>query len=426
MFRSNLTFASLALCWILSPDALVLLGNSIGIGGLFFLAQFTIGAVLSLLIIVLTCHPQAKGTTDNSFSCLANATGLVPAMTLTLAARLGLVLFLPTGMLVTAGFSFNETFLFWFPNFAFSFLLLTIILALHLAGRQIALAAQPLFIGLTIGCLGLLCLAGLFGSPGAQPLQVETGETFTLSVSPVCTALLLFLGYETLHSSDSPGSRRYYLFVFIAGFILLALWAIVSLQHVPPAKLAKSTIPNVISARAILGQPGRIIMGLAVISGTCGLVNGLFLLAGRSLEQIADSIFPSSAKGSAWRQRSWPVLFSLAIGIFMAAGLAGSEKLETYIYSALLCWLLLTGLRCFAAARMLQTNREISSAPWYLFSAVFPLAAVWLTYVSQQSTTLAVCCLLLLGGSAALSAGLVRYHRIIQNKKPPQTQGDTP
>ena len=424
MARSFLTSASLALSWMLSPDALIILANSFGQSGIMFFAPLAIGVLLSILAIILIHHPAIEKPNTNYFAHLATETGLLPAITLTLAGRLCLVLLLPTGMLVTAGFSFNETFVYWFPNFAFSFLLLGIILALHLAGTRVALAAQPFFLGMTVLCLVLICLAGLFSPQEVQPTLSETGNKFSLAIPLSFTALLLFLGYDRFEVSPSLDSRRYYIRTLIAGFILLAVWGFVSLKHVPQTTLADSTIPYIISAREILGQPGRIIMSIAVISGTCGVVNALFLLANQSLQQITDHIFLPSNGSPVLRERIWPVIFSLFIGIFMAAGLAGSENLDIYMYGALLFWLLTIGMYCFAAARNLQRQDSASARYWHLLTAVFPLAAVWLACINVHAATLVVFCFLVLGTSAIVSAGLFWYDRKINNKSIQDSQGD--
>ena len=427
MARSLLISASLALSWMLSPDALIILANSIGQSGMMFFVPFTIGVILSALAINLIHHPAVAINTGNSFTHLAGSTGLLPAMTLTLASRLCLVLLLPTGMLVTAGFSFNETFLYWFPNFGFSFLLLGIILILHLVGMRTALAAQTLFIGLTICCLVLLCLAGLFGSHELTPTQLEPGNQLSRTIPLVFTALVLFLGYDRFeHQKSTPAadSRASYIGALIVGSVLLAVWAFVSLKYVPQEKLANSTIPYIISAREILGQPGRIIMSIAVISGTCGVVNGLFLLANRSLGQITDHIFLPSNASRFLKERIWPVIFSLFIGIFMASGLAGSENLDIYMYGALLFWLLTTGMHCFAAARNLHKQKRISAQYWQLLTVIFPLAAVWLACINVHAATLVVFCFLVLGGCAIISVGLFWYDRKINNKSIQESQGD--
>lgn len=422
MVRTFLTSAGLALCWVLSPDALVILGNSIGRSGMMFFVALTIGALLSLLAITLIHDPALSKSSDTSFTCIASTTGLLPAMTLTLASRLSLALFLPTGMLVTAGFTFNETFINWFPNFALSFLLLAIVLTLHLGGERIALLAQPFFIGLTMSCLVLLCLAGIFGSPEPQSAEIQTGKTFSLSLPLVFTALVLFLGYDQPETAFFSRSRGRYMAALMAGFILLALWGFVSLKYVSPARLAGSTIPYSISAREILGQAGRVVIGIAIISGTCGLVNGLFLLAARSLRHMADHVSPLSPSRAAYSWKASCVIFSLCIGSLMAAGLAGSDKLEIFIYGALLLWLLMVGVHCFAAASKLHKQQKRSVRYWYLLVVVFPLAALWLMFSSEHAATLVVFSFLALGVSAACSAGWLWY----AGKRPSKTIHHSP
>ena len=165
-------------------------------------------------------------------------------------------------------------------------------------------------------------------------------------------------------------------------------------------------------------------MGIAVISGTCGVVNGLFLLANRSLQQITDHIFLPSNGSRLLKERIWPVIFSLFIGIFMASGLAGSENLDIYMYGALLFWLLTTGMHCFAAARNLHKQKRISAQYWQLLTVIFPLAAVWLACINVHAATLVVFCFLVLGGCAIISVGLFWYDRKINNKSIQESQGD--
>lgn len=423
MARPFLLSGSIALSWMLSPDALIILGNSVGQSGIMFFTPFAIGLILSILAIILIHHPAVTINSGNSFTLLAASTGLLPAMALTLASRLCLVLLLPTGMLVTAGFSFNETFLYWFPNFAFSFLLLGIILSLHLIGKRIALVAQPIFIGLTLCCLLLLCLVGLFGPQELTPMQPEPGDKFSLAMPLVFTSLLLFLGYDQ-SSSSSSDSRSHYIWTIVAGFLLLAAWGFVSLLYVPQIKLSNSTIPYIISAREVLGQPGRIIMGIAVISGTCGLVNGLFLLSSRSLQHMTNHIFLPSNGSSVLNTRIWQVIFSLFIGIFMATGLAGNENLSIYMYGALLFWLTMIGMYCFTSAKILQKQQRTGARKWYLLAAVFPLAAVWLACINPHATTLVVFCFIVLVISTTISTGLIWYHRNKINKSIQNSQGD--
>lgn len=417
MARSFLISAGLALCWMFSPDALVLLGNSAGRGGMMFLAPLSIAAIITILAMSLIHHPLVITASDNAFSQLARELGSLPAMTLTLAGRLSLVLLLPTGMLVTAGFTFNETFLYWFPNFAFAFLTLGFILSLHLAGNHIARSWQPFFVGLTAGCLVLLSVVGFAGSHEIQVTSPHPENQSFLSPSLFTCLLLLFLGYDQQDHSPSSRTRPFYTWAILTGFLVIALWGTVSLIHVPSETLSDSTIPYILSAREILGQPGRIIIGIAVISGVCGMVNGLFLLAGNSIQQMAAHISLPLPAETGWRQKSGPVIFSVIIAIFMATGLAGDDNLEIYTFGALLLWLLTVGAYCFSASRKLHKVQRGRSLYHYALSAVFPLAVIWMASTYSHTTTLIVFCFLLLASSAIFSAFWLWFARKTDNNK---------
>lgn len=161
----------------------------------------------------------------------------------------------------------------------------------------------------------------------------------------------------------------------MAGFILLACWAFVSLKHVSQVSLAGSTIPYSVSAREVFGQPGRVIMGIAVVSGTCGLFNGLFLLAGRSLRHMADSICPLSPSRTAYIWSVSSVICSLCIGSFMASGLAGSDRLEIFTYGPCCygsCWSEYTVLRQHRNCTNNQKQRRgIGICPLWFFPWLF-------------------------------------------------------
>lgn len=59
------------------------------------------------------------------------------ALLLPLSSRLSLTLVAATGLVATAGFVFNEVFVYWFPNFLFAYLLLGLILIVNLLGRVV-------------------------------------------------------------------------------------------------------------------------------------------------------------------------------------------------------------------------------------------------------------------------------------------------
>ncbi|NIN66172.1 MAG: hypothetical protein GTO63_16055, partial [Anaerolineae bacterium] len=73
-----------------------------------------------------------------------------PAIAIPLCARVAFTICAATGILVVAGYVFNEVFVYWFPNLGFSFLLLGFLLVLNLLGRTISLVAQVIFIAVAV------------------------------------------------------------------------------------------------------------------------------------------------------------------------------------------------------------------------------------------------------------------------------------
>jgi hypothetical protein len=408
---------SLSLCWTLSPDVLVLFGNGIGKGGMLFLAIIFLAAAFSAMAANVLHHPSLPSAGSKHRDILSALIGPFWAITLTIAGRLSPVLLLSTGVLVTAGFTFNETFVFWFPNFGFSFFLLAIVVALQLSGEKAVFSAQSVFFFFTATCLLLLSLAGLVTGPSV-PQVAETVPVLFSSLIPL--SLLLFLGYDQQPPSESGGRRLYYLLSIGIGFLLLALWGLVSLQHVPQARLAESTVPYATSAKAILGQPGRVIMGIAIISGACGAVNGLFYLSGRALRQVLPGNPLQNPPHRSWPRQAQVIFMALLIALFMAGGLAGTKNLETYIFGALLFWLLTIGANCLAAARILQKQRENHFSQGYAIGAGLLAAAACLAFTYAQPLLLGSFLLLVLIASASLSAAWCWYNgkkrnRVINN-----------
>ena len=393
---------------MLSPQALVVLGNSAGAAGTAFFFSLAGGLLLSSLAATVLHNPSPKDH-PNPPACsdLFKAVGVVPAMAVLLASRFCLVLFLPTGMLVTAGFAFNETFWYRFPNFAFSALLLVFILALHLIGQRIAIIVQVLFVGTTVACLLLLTLAGLpalfFGLPGLS----LPAATSLWSPEGLFTALLLFLGYDQARPRGVPGrgAKDVVVALVVCG-VVYALWAAVSLSHIPRETLSSSTLPHVLAAREILGQPGRMIMAAAVISGACGVVNGLFILTNTTLRNMSEAFICRSPAAS--HERVYSVFYASGIGIALAVGLAGSNNLETYMYGSLLLWLLAIACLSYAAAKRLHALKQRLYYLGYPLCALYLAAIVWLASIAGHPGLLTMFCLVALSIGAIFSSVWLR------------------
>jgi len=410
---SFLITVSLALGWMLSPDSLVLQGNGAGLGTGLFLPALVMGGVISSACIFLLHHPGLNEVSDRTPS---------PPAALIIASRLSLVLLLPTGMLVTAGFTFNETFVHWFPNFGFSFLLLASVLVLHLIGEKIAAAIQPVFIGTTFVCLLLL---SIYGAGGGTEIQTTSAEPPFLSIVPLTAAtLVLFLGYDPVDGQAAMQNRTYYWAAVGTGCLLFAFWALASLGNVDSAELAHSTIPYSLAAREILGQPGRIIIGIAIISGTLGCVNGLFILANKSLVPLVEFFFLRFPSGKILKNRIYPLFFSVLIGTFMAIGMAGSDNLEIYIRGALMLWLLTVGIHCLAATRILSVLGKTITGFGYTLSITLIFSTFYLIFSHPQNIQVLGFCCFALAASSIVSRGLLQLDRQMTNTNTQTQQGE--
>ena len=151
---------ALAMGLLLSPDALILLGNQMGSAGLAFLAAIIFAGLVALGTAYSTAalwaqFPGAGGEARG----LQAALGTLPAMVLPLCARVVVLVCASTGILAIAGYVFNEVFVYWFPNLGFSFCVLGLLLTLNLLGPKVAKAAQLLFVAVAL--LGLLVLSVL-------------------------------------------------------------------------------------------------------------------------------------------------------------------------------------------------------------------------------------------------------------------------
>lgn len=373
-------FLSLALGagWLLSPESLVITGNSSGHMTWLTLPVLAIVALLFGLTARLLQQPQLSSRKGEEFTLLAEFTGTIPATALTIASSLPLIVLSATALLVTSGYTFNEVFLYWFPNFGFAFLLLAILTILQFCPEKILHRAQIFFVALAAGGLLSLCLLGFVKIGGATSQQVAELPTH-FSWATIAPLFLLFAG-------STLGSNRERPFLLpIAATVLFALWIVISLSYVTPDRLISSTIPYMTAARKILGDPGRQIMGAVVISGTCAAYTGLMLAARRLLATIIDS--KSGSQLFSIKMQRWllPTLLALITAILMATGLAGEELLEVLLRAALMLWLLHHIFLCISALVWLKKDSRLPLAGGGATLAM--VAALFSLFISNAEHT---------------------------------------
>lgn len=343
---------STGLGFILSAEVLRLVGNGVGQAGGWFLIGVALAAGVHLLGAV-RLFGRLSGPTDET-ALLQRTLGPVAALALPLAARVPVTLLAATSFLATAGYVFNETFVYWFPNFLFAFLLLCMVLGVGLAGGTVWAGFQIITVLAALGGLIFLIGAGIATAPAASASQV-TGLPVDQGSRGALGAVLLVLTYDLAFLAKdrrTAPDQQIPALVVALGSALLLLWGLVSLRWVAPDTLATSTIPYTMTARTILGPEGRIIIGVVLVAGTAAAVNALFGgIARMAAGMAAEGLLPAGPLSPAGRQRLWTLLMAGATAAMLMAGMAGSPHLELFLRAGLILWLLHHALMHLIALR---------------------------------------------------------------------------
>lgn len=336
--RSYASLIAVAIGLMLSSEPLTLLGNNAGVAGNFLLVSIPAAILLHLFTAlsfgeISSPFPGPEG--EARF--IKQALGPIPATVLPIGSRVLFTICATTRILATAGYVFNEMFFYWFPNLLFSFCLLGFLLVINLIGHKFSETTQLVFV--TVALLGILFLSaiGLSGLGNAH-LNTETVNPSAFHmVRGVLAVPILFLGYDLAGLAiEKNKANPFYLVKAMVGGLLLVglifyLWGVVSLTYISPRKLADTTIPYTIVAKAIMGQKGRICMGIVLLSGTCAAVNALFMGVSRMLAGMSAQSLLQSLLGVAQNREPVPlILLGLGTGIMMAFGMAGKPVLAVY------------------------------------------------------------------------------------------------
>jgi amino acid transporter len=297
---------------------------------------------------------------------------------------------------------FNEVFVYWFPNLGFSLCLLGMVVGLNLAGSRVATLAQLSYVALALGGVLGLAVLGLLGVGQAPSMSEVTSSSF-VTVRSLLAGLLLFVGFElalftTPYTArvTSPPGRLMALSIVLAALVWCC-WGVVSMRVVAPARLAESTVPHMVAARAIGGASGRVMMGVVVLAGTCAAVHALLSAGSHMLAGMAGHGLLPAWLG--WRQAR-PALLVLAAGpaMMLAMGMAGEPETEVYTRAGGLFWLLLYAAMHLAVLMALrrqtpQTVRGWGTAPAVvslLCLVALGLGVLGLVWIDHEATHLVV------------------------------------
>ncbi len=322
--------------WLFSPEALVLIGKGSGVGAGAAIAVLLIFSIV--IFLGTSCleddhglpGPGATGGLQKKldFKDLLGAAGMIST-----------TIFASTGMMVTAGFTFNEVFYHRFPNFAFAYLLLATVLALQFMPRR--LRNTVLAAAVICSLSGLVALI-VYGVVSGAPVRLQFAHE-TTSIQGLLPLLLVFAGIDRARLFLLEEPKRFRI-AFLFSVILLAGWMATSAGFVDSKRLIFSTIPYMTTAAKIAGDAGRLAMGLVIISGSFWAVHGLLNIGGFTIIRV------SKYRHGGHVHQVMIILLAAAVGMMMAAGVAGSNRLELYIRSSLLLWLVHTALSVLSGA----------------------------------------------------------------------------
>ena len=321
---------------ILVPDLFIWNANITGQSGIYY--SLFLGLVLVAYFI------QIKAIHRLPSELLLTHFGPFVANFITVLARLPLLFFLPVSILVAAGFVFNEVFAYWFPNFGFAGLLLFLVTIFQFFTTAHLLNLQAK----TVICTGLLWLTLMtFGviQPGSEKAAKDFSGAF--SILGGAGFVLTFVGIDMVLSHPLLSTtalnkiRACTLIVLITSGLIIGLWSALSLFWMGAEQMTDSYIPHIITARRILGNWGRYIMGAMVILGVIAGMNVLFT----GLYQVTDTLkrtgYLSLSKKSHQRLNTYLIiLVALIMEGLMMIGVAGTDIIDSWIHACLFLWLL--------------------------------------------------------------------------------------
>jgi hypothetical protein len=324
---------------MMAPHSLALHGNLAGAWGRWLPLGLTTAAGVYLPLVAARGHrPPEKRSLANEAALYQRVWGGIAALAIPLSGRLVSALAGATGILVTAGFAFNETFLYWFPNFAFAYLLLGALVALQFCGHRVVQSFQILFMVIALGGLLMLTFIALAGSGAHSHGTGNVGPAVAIRSWP--PILLLFVGVDlALLSGPTPEgeARNLMIFGLLGATFLFALWGWATVGYLPLQRLRDTTIAPVLVAKQVWGQPGRYTMGAVTIAGTLAAVNALFSM-------VAATINGALRQLSNGHVRVPPAavvtLLGMTTAAMMALGMAGTEGIDVALRAGLVLWLL--------------------------------------------------------------------------------------
>lgn len=347
---SFFTTTSIAIGFMISPLSLVILGNSAGNLGKWFLWALPCIAVIHLWTAYL--YFWFLNSPDFNEKITINKVDLRWFFTtLQFSSLIPFCIGASTLILAMAGYALNEIFFYWFPNLLFSICFLIFIVALNFlipdASRHIQKWAVVVFV---VSMLILIALGFLNRANQVSEIHEVVQPTY-VDWRSMALLFWLFMAADLAYYYDAAYQKRssFVLISIITAIIAVVavfwFWGNVSMNFSSSQRLSDSTVPHSVVARAISGETGRKIMGIAILAGSFASVNTLLMGVSSVVVSKARSgqIFSMLTK-KVLQGNMIMVILSIGILSMLIAGMAGKNFTETLCRSAFYLWLISHGI----------------------------------------------------------------------------------
>jgi hypothetical protein len=383
--KSFLMTTWFAMGFMISPLSLVILGNSAGMMERWFLWAISVVAMINLWTAYLYARLfDATGSADPNIDVQADSKWVLT--TLQLASLVPFCIGASTLILAMAGYALNEIFLYWFPNLLFSICFLVLIVAVNFIIPSVSKSLQKLSVVIFIGSMMLLLIMGFFNREAPAFVNQNVQQMPHVDWRSAVLIFWLFMAAELAVYHDTvQQNRRAQTFSLMAAFIaagaIFLLWGQISLHFVPSERLADSTVPHSIAARAISGENGRKIMGVAILSGSFASVNTLLAGVSAVIPSMVKSrqIFPLLNRKILGGNAAM-MIFSIGILCMLLTGMAGKDITGTLTRSGFYIWLISHAVfNVFAIRKLLRSDGQENKSlmlPGFIAATVYAAGAV--------------------------------------------------
>ena len=334
----------MAMGFMLSPLSLVILGNGAGLSGHWLLWTLPIFAVFNLWTAYL--YSRWLTPTDSFESKIykeANSKRVLSI--LKLSCLVPFCIGASTLILAMAGYALNEIFFYWFPNLIFSVCVLVFIVAINLISSMVSRSFQGLSVIIFLASMLILMILGFLNWEKPVFETKNIPHIAQWDWRSLVLVLWLFMAAELILYNDMLHQNHQVhilslMVAFVVAVAIFWLWGRISLHFASLERLADSTVPHSIVARAIAGENGRKIMGVVILTGSFASVNTL--LAGVSAVVVSmgksGQIF-SVMKTKVFKGNTAILFLSTGILCMLLTGMAGKDITGTLTRSAFYVWL---------------------------------------------------------------------------------------